>query len=153
MKVSYAHTNLVAKDWVKMAQFYIDVFQCKLKLPERDLSGTWLDDVTALQGAHIKGAHLILPGYGNDGTGPTLELFQYTELEPNESKHANSEGFSHIAFAVDNVDECAALIIKHGGGLMGEIVDTNIEGVGSINFAYAHDPEGNIVEIQKWDNN
>lgn len=151
MKISYAHTNLVAKDWISLAQFYIDVFQCKLKLPERDLSGKWLDDVTALPDAHLKGAHLILPGFGDEGTGPTLELFQYAEVAQNESKRANNEGFSHIAFAVDDVDECAALIIKHGGGLLGEIVDTYIDGVGNINFAYAHDPEGNIVEIQKWD--
>ena len=151
MKVTYAHTNLVAKDWIKLAQFYIAVFQCELKLPERDMSGKWLDAVTALQDAHIKGAHLLLPGGGSDGTGPTLELFEYSEVLPNEKKSANREGFSHIAFAVDNVEECAALIIRHGGGLIGDIVDTDIDGVGKINFAYAHDPEGNIVEIQKWD--
>ena len=151
MKVTFAHTNLVAKDWVRLAQFYVDVFQCELKLPERDISGDWLDNVTALHDAHITGAHLILPGYDRNGTGPTLELFQYTEIEPNEIKSANKEGFSHIAFAVDDVAECSALIIKHGGGLVGEIVNADIDGVGKINFAYAHDPEGNIVEIQKWD--
>ncbi|NQT57436.1 MAG: VOC family protein [Bacteroidetes bacterium] len=150
MKVKYAHTNLVAKDWVKLAQFYIDVFQCEMKLPERNLSGKWLDDVTALQGAHINGAHLILPGFGSDGGGPTLEIFQYAEIDPNESKSANKEGFAHIAFAVNDVDACAARIIQHGGGLVGDIVDVDIEGMGKIHFAYAHDPEGNIVEIQKW---
>lgn len=144
----YAHTNLVAKDWIKLAQFYMDVFQCKLKLPERDLSGKWLDDVTALHDAHIKGAHLVLPGY--DGTGPTLELFQYEEGETNNLKSPNKEGFSHIAFAVDKVEECAELIVEHGGGLVGEIVNADIEGVGRIHFAYAYDPEGNIIEIQKW---
>jgi predicted enzyme related to lactoylglutathione lyase len=39
MKVTFAHTNLVAKDWVSLAQFYVEVFQCELKLSERDISG------------------------------------------------------------------------------------------------------------------
>jgi hypothetical protein len=33
---------------------------------------------------------------------------------------------------------------------VGEIVTTNIQDAGSITFVYARDPEGNIIELQKW---
>ena len=32
----YVHTNLVAHDWKRLATFYIEVFGCKPKPPERD---------------------------------------------------------------------------------------------------------------------
>ena len=77
--IKYVHTNLVAKDWKSLAQFYIKVFGCKRKPPERNLSGKWLDTLTALKNANVKGIHLQLPGYGQKG-GPTLEVFS-TQLK------------------------------------------------------------------------
>ena len=47
----YIHTNLVARDWKKLAEFYKDVFDCVEVLPERGLSGQWLDHATGLRGA------------------------------------------------------------------------------------------------------
>ena len=35
----------------------------------------WLDSATGINGAHLRGMHLRLPGYGEHG--PTLEIFQY----------------------------------------------------------------------------
>ena len=75
----YVHTNLIARDWKQLADFYTRVFGCALVPPERDLAGKWLDDATSVPNAHLLGAHLRLPGYG--GTGPTLEIFQY-DAEP-----------------------------------------------------------------------
>ena len=60
----YIHTNIIARDWKKLAEFYKDVFDCVEVPPERDLSGQWLDLATGLRGARIKGVHLRLPGYG-----------------------------------------------------------------------------------------
>jgi predicted enzyme related to lactoylglutathione lyase len=28
--MKYAHTNIIARDWEKLAQFYIDVFDCEI---------------------------------------------------------------------------------------------------------------------------
>jgi predicted enzyme related to lactoylglutathione lyase len=39
---------------------------------------------------------------------------------------------------------------KHGGSLVGKLISTTIEGVGRIDVVYARDPEGNIIELQKW---
>src|SRR5690242_18585856 len=47
----YVHTNLVARDWRRLADFYVNVFRCAVAGPERDLHGDWLDTATALSGA------------------------------------------------------------------------------------------------------
>jgi hypothetical protein len=39
MKARYKYTNLIARDWQRLAQFYEDVFGCVRVPPERHLSG------------------------------------------------------------------------------------------------------------------
>ena len=148
MKARYVHTNLVARDWQRLSQFYMDVFGCVPVPPERYLSGEWLDRATALSNAQIDGVHLRLPGHGE--SGPTLEVFQYSEEESPGAPESNRQGYGHLAFEVDDVAEMADVIARHGGGLLGDIVTREIPGAGRLTFAYAVDPEGNIVEIQSW---
>jgi lactoylglutathione lyase len=147
--VRYVHTNLVAIDWKQLAEFYIKVFGCKPKPPKRDLKGDWLDRLTSLKKAHIKGIHLYLPGYKKDG--PTLEIFEYSKKKTKQTPTVNTPGYAHIAFSVKNVKETILKVERNGGGRVGEVVSGDIEGVGSINVGYARDPEGNIIEIQKWE--
>ena len=150
MKVNtkFAHVNLISRNWRALADFYITVFGCREKKPERDLSGQWLNDLTAIPDVHIRGMHLYLPGC--EGDGPTLEIFEYEENTENPGKLINLEGFGHIAFSVENVEETMNLLLAHGGSLVGKPVNGYVEGVGDISLVYARDPEGNIVEIQKW---
>lgn len=63
MSIKYAHTNIVAKDWRRLSDFYFKVFDCKPVFPERDLSGKWIEKVTNIDNVSIKGIHLTLPGY------------------------------------------------------------------------------------------
>ena len=63
MKIRFVHTNIVAKDWKRLAAFYQKVFNCKMLPPERNQKGKWLDKGLGLPKAHLKGAHLLLPGY------------------------------------------------------------------------------------------
>lgn len=147
--MKFVHTNIAANDWRKLAQFYIDVFGCELKLPVRDLKGDWLDKATGLKNAHLKGAHLILPGYGEDG--PTLEIFTYSQTLPSTESQANKKGFAHIAFAVDDVAAVFKKALENGGTTLGEVTRKKIDGVGLLTLVYLKDPEGNIVEIQSWE--
>jgi predicted enzyme related to lactoylglutathione lyase len=144
----YVHTNLIARDWKGLVRFYSEVFGCEPKPPDRDMYGAWLDQLTALQNAHLSGVHLRLPGYGDDG--PTLEIFSYNQLAERELPSANQCGFGHIAFAVDNVDEALQAVIAAGGSTVGNIVTTEVDRVGVLRVVYARDPEGNIVELQRW---
>jgi predicted enzyme related to lactoylglutathione lyase len=148
IRAKYVHTNLIAEDWKKLVRFYSEVFGCEPKGPERDMSGAWLDQLTSLRNAHLTGVHLRLPGYGDDG--PTLEIFGYDQLIESALPAANKCGFGHIAFAVDDVDEALQTVIAAGGGAVGNIATTEVDGVGALRVVYARDPEGNIVELQKW---
>jgi len=148
MPIKYAHTNLIAKDWKRLSTFYQEVFGCIPILPERDLSGDWLDKATGLSGSHISGVHLRLPGYGDDG--PTLELFQYSSMPEHSSVNPNTPGFSHIAFAVDDVPAAARAVFNHGGSAVGELAMREVPGVGLLTVQYVTDPEGNIIEVQNW---
>ena len=101
MEARYVHTNIVARDWRRLAAFYAQVLGCVPVPPERDLSGRWMDAATGIDGVHIRGAHLRLPGYGDDG--PTLEIFSYDEEEEGVTPAVNRPGLGHLAFAVDDV--------------------------------------------------
>ncbi len=148
MLTKYAHTNLIAKDWRRLARFYQDVFDCVPIPPERDLTGEWLDKATGLDDAKISGMHLRLPGYGDDG--PTLELFQYGSMSEHPSTKPNTPGFSHIAFAADDVAQTAQVAFNNGGSAVGELMVREVPNVGLLTFQYVADPEGNIIEIQHW---
>ena len=51
---------------------------------------------------------------------------------------------------MDNVDEALQAVMAAGGGAVGEIASAEIKGVGLLRLVYARDPEGNIVELQRW---
>ena len=148
IRAKFVHTNLIARDWKRLVRFYVEVFGCEPKGPERDLSAAWLDRVTSVPNAHLRGVHLRLPGYEDDG--PTLEIFSYDQLIARELPRANECGFAHIAFAVDDVDQALQTVIASGGTTVGEIATAEVKGVGLLHVVYARDPEGNIVELQKW---
>jgi len=150
MAAKYAHTNLIAKDWKRLAKFYQEVFGCVPIPPERDLSGDWLDEATGLVGSHIRGIHLRLPGHGDDG--PTLELFQYDDMPDHPEVAPNTPGFSHIAFAVDDVRGVAEDVVAQGGTAVGQFAVRDVPDVGTLTFQYLADPEGNIIEVQSWAN-
>ena len=41
-------------------------------------------------------------------------------------------------------------VLAAGGGVVGEEVTTDIPEAGRITFAYVSDPEGNVIELQRW---
>jgi catechol-2,3-dioxygenase len=108
-----------------------------------------LDDATSIFNARVSGIHLLLPGFGDDG--PTLEIFQYADMPDTDLHKINQPGFGHIAFAVENVRETLDNVVRNGGSKIGNVVSTEIKDAGMIEFVYACDPEGNIIELQKWD--
>ncbi len=144
----FAHVNIVARDWRKLADFYCAAFGCAPVPPERHLGGAWLAEATGIPGARIDGMHLRLPGGGEHG--PTLEIFQYNLEAQAAAKAVNRPGLAHLAFRVEDVGASLQEVRRHGGGAIGGPVTQAIEGAGTITFVYAHDPEGNIIELQSW---
>ena len=144
----YSHTNLVARDWRSLVRFYQEVFGCVSVPPERDFSGRDLEAGTGVPGARIQGLHLRLPGHGPDG--PTLEVFQYSELANDTNAAVNRPGFAHIAFAVANVPEARAEVLSNGGSPVGEVVTLTTATGSKVTWCYVTDPEGNVIELQSW---
>ena len=103
---------------------------------------------TGVPGAEVRGVHLRLPGYGNEG--PTLEIFQYNLPEKRPATAINRPGLAHLAFEVDDVEAARNAVVAAGGRCAGELVTVEIRGAGTITLIYMTDPEGNIIELQKW---
>jgi predicted enzyme related to lactoylglutathione lyase len=148
MQARYVHTNLIARDWRALAEWYVTVFGCTVVPPERDFMGPELEAGSGVVGAHLQGVHLRLPGY--DGAGPTLELFSYNVLAEGSRPAVNRPGFAHIAFAVDDVAQARAEVLAHGGRPVGEIVTLTTSAGKRVTWCYVTDPEDNAVELQAW---
>ena len=149
MSSKYAHTNINTPDWKRLVQFYIKVFDSKLIPPTRHLYGEWFEKASGIKDAEVHGAHITLPGY--DVNGPTLEIFTHTIKNGEQSTTFHQQGYAHIAIAVDDVDATYKKIIENGGSSDGEIVTEYYENMNkTLTMVYAKDPDGNIIEIQKW---
>lgn len=148
MKAIYRHTNIIANNWRTLAEFYQNVFELAEVPPRRSLSGAWLEKGTGVPGASFEGIHLRLPGHGNNG--PTLEIYQYTEILPKPETAANRAGLTHLAFEVEDVADAVQQVLTHGGSKVGEITTSTVEGAGELVFTYVADPEGNMIELQAW---
>ncbi len=148
MKARYGHTNLVARDWRRLAGFYSDLFGCVPVPPERDYRGPTLEAGTGVPGSGLRGVHLRLPGHGDEG--PTLEIYAYDREESRLPPAANRPGWGHIAFAVDDVHAAQADVLAAGGSQVGEVVTVQTTDGRQVTWCYVTDPEGNILELQAW---
>ena len=148
MATRCGHVNIIAKDWRRLCGFYEQVFDCGPWSTERDHYGPKVDALTAIPNIRVQGRHLRVPGHGENG--PTIEIFTFSENAPDQPKRLNRPGFAHVAFEVDDMDATRAQVKELGGGDYGELVTIHIEGAGQLTLLYMTDPEGNIVELQKW---
>jgi predicted enzyme related to lactoylglutathione lyase len=144
----YVHTNLIARDWQGLARFYQELFGCTVVPPERDFQGPDLEAGTHLPGAHLRGVHLHLPGYGDEG--PTLEVFNYNILEDRPRTAVNRPGYGHIAFSVEDVAAAREAVLATGGQPIGEVVALTTRDGAQVTWCYVTDPEGNVIELQSW---
>ncbi len=145
----YVHTNLVAHDWRALASFYQSVFGCIPVPPERDYSGEDIAAGTGVRGASLRGVHLRLPGFGEDG--PTLEIFTYSQPADGPVPEVNRPGLAHIAFAVASVDDAQRAVLASGGKTVGDIVTLATSEEDRVTWCYVRDPEGNVIELQSWE--
>lgn len=92
-----------------------------LKLEGRAMvEGEWAGRVTGLGNQTVEIAMMVTP----DGHS-RLELAQFLTPETisdHRTAPVNSLGYLRIMFAVDNLDELVARLIKHGAQLVGEVV-------------------------------
>ena len=148
LNIKYVHTNIVAKNWRKLADFYISVFGCKIIPPIRHYTGKELDSAVKINQATLSGVHLRLPGYNK--SGPTLEIFSYKPSQKKQNRKVNTPGITHLAFEVSDVRKHFKKIIANGGKRVGEIITSKRSDGKKVTWSYVKDPEGNMIELQKW---
>ena len=145
MPTRFGHVNVVARDWRALAAFYVEVFGLEPSGAERDISGAWVDQATGVPGARITGRHYRLPG-----VDATLEIFSYDTPVEQTLPSSDRLGFGHIAFAVDDVAAALERLVAAGGSRLGSVATAEVAGESHLEVVYARDPEGNIVELQRW---
>lgn len=144
-KIKYVYSTLVAKEWRKLANFYIDVFQCQPYSTEFNFSGKWLDRLTELKNAKVNGIQLILPGYED---GPVIEIISYDQTGLRKYDIIpNIQGVTSLVFHVDSVDNILQKALAYGGQQLGATATEKIDNLGNLTAAYIRDPEGNIIEV------
>jgi catechol 2,3-dioxygenase-like lactoylglutathione lyase family enzyme len=99
--------------------------------------------------------HLRLPGFETLGeAGPTLEIYTYGAPEPPEdvapAPPVHRLGFGHVAFVVPDVAAARDALLAAGGAAVGEVVTSVTATGGRVTWCYCRDPEGNVVELQRW---
>lgn len=146
--VRYGHTNLIARDWLRLAAWYEELFGCVPVPPERDYAGADLERGTAVPDAALRGVHLRLPGHGEEG--PTLEIYTFASTEGEARPAIDRPGWGHIAFAVDDVETARRRVLDSGGAPIGEVVTLTTADGRRVTWCYVADPEGNAVELQSW---
>ena len=108
----FGHVNLVARDWQVLADFYCSYLGCTRLEPIRDLHGPLIDAGVGCADARIRGVHVRLPGFGDNG--PTLEIYRYDPLI-DVPANVRRSGFGHLAFQVDDIEATRQALV-HGGG-------------------------------------
>lgn len=150
MAIVYTHTNINTPDWEKLSQFYAKIFGMEFVPPLRDLHGEWYERVTGCDKAHVRGCHMRLPGYGENG--PTIEFFTWEYPDGTPANNINGQGVGHLAFAVDDVETKVQEMIDNGGSVCGPTVKNYYATMDkTLTLCYAKDPDGNCIEIQHWD--
>ena len=144
----FGHTNLIARDWRRLSDWYVRLFGCTPVPPERDYSGHDLERGTAVPNAALRGVHLRLPGHGDDG--PTLEIYTFASTDGTSEVGIDRPGFRHIAFAVADVHTARRRVLDEGGISVGEVVTLTTADGRRVTWCYVTDPEGNAVELQSW---
>ncbi|MBK7629286.1 MAG: VOC family protein [Ignavibacteriales bacterium] len=149
LKIKYVHTNIVAKNWKRLADFYIKVFGCSIVPPIRKYNGKDLDSAVNIKNVLLRGVHLRLPGYKTNG--PTLEIFSYSPVLKKQNRKVNTPGLTHLAFEVNNVNIAYKMVIENGGNKVGKTISLKRSDGKKVTWCYVKDPEGNMIELQKWD--
>lgn len=144
----FAHVNLVAVDWRRLADFYRRLLGCEMVPPPRHYAGALLEAGTGLPGAELRGAHLRLPGFGE--RGPTLEIYTYAVGRDAGLPAVNRSGYGHIAFEVDSVTAARRAVLDLGGSAVGKMVTLETATGSRVTWCYMRDPEGNVIELQSW---
>ena len=136
---SVRHAGIVVRDLKKSMEFY-----CSLGFVEHSKAieeSDFIDTVVGLQNTKVEWVKLsIFDDF-------LLELLQYHSHPEDKAivkQKSNKLGHSHLAFSVENIDIFCEKIKEIGGCVVNTPALTKDK---KVKVAYAHDNEGNLMEI------
>lgn len=135
------HVAIHVHDMDRMLQFYKDAFGFEVVgEPFGWENDEFIDRIVAVKGSKARGAML------KAGTCH-LEIFQYSEPKPNNTKGLDpfDKGYTHFCVDVTDIEE-EFVRLKSLGMTFPEPEPIN---VGHVITIYGRDPEGNLIEIQE----
>jgi len=134
------HISVVVDDLSAAIAFFTELgLQAGDRMP---ISGPWVDRINALDNIHVEIVMMRTP----DGHGQ-LELTKFTSpaLVPPQPHPAppNVLGLRSVMFEVNDIADTIARLRKHGGELIGEVVDYK----DIYRLCYLRGPAGIIVSL------
>ncbi len=105
------------------------------------IEGDWAGRVTGLRDQRVEVAMMVTP----DGHS-RLELSRFITPPPvadHRNAPVNALGYLRVMFAVDDIDDTLARLVKHGAQLVGEVVQYQDE----YRLCYIRGPEGLIIGL------
>src|SRR5512138_2869257 len=105
------------------------------------IEGEWAGRVTGLGNQRVEIAMMVTP----DGHS-RLEISRFLTppvVADHRNAPVNALGYLRVMFAVDNLDETLARLLKHGAQLVGEVVQYEA----SYRLCYIRAPEGLLIGL------
>lgn len=141
MLTGFHHTSLTVSDLEQSIRFY-SMLGLEVVMQQESQS-QYLKDITGFPDAHIKQAHLGLPGSGH-----RLELFEYVRPRGQPARSRNCDpGNTHLAFLVDDLQAMYDTLAGRGVEMVSPPIPitTGVNTGGS--GLYLRDPDGFTIEL------
>lgn len=114
--IRFLHVNINSTDWIKTMNFYTKALGTSATGFERNYRGEFIENLTGINRAVVRGRHVELPGYSEGG--PTFEIFTYNKSSSKKPRTMTEMGFVATGFQVQNLDTAIKKIISEGGTLV-----------------------------------
>jgi glyoxylase I family protein len=146
MKIErFRHVSIIVRDLEKMIDFYKDILGFSL-IRKFNIQSEDFQKGIGIADAEAQGAHLSVPDSQFE-----IEMFQFKKAVYFDSMlQANTQGYRHLAFIVDNLQESYNELQGKGVIFQSEpITVKDPKEVAGFQFVYFRDPEGNIIELNQ----
>lgn len=133
------HVGIVVNDLNAATAFFLEL-GLEIQGNTR-VDGDWVDRINALQGVDAEITMLATP----DGDG-VVELAKYhapSGPDGDSNAPANTPGFRHLLFRIDDLHDTLTRLRSHGAKLVGEVQQYDDMYL----LCYIRGPEGIIVEL------
>ncbi|BDA79527.1 hypothetical protein LPTSP3_g24570 [Leptospira kobayashii] len=116
--IRFLHVNINSADWSKTVVFYTKILSTSATGFERDYKGDFIERLTGVSGAKVRGRHVTLPGYSEGG--PTFEVFTYNQFSSKGPLNKSEKGRVATGFLVRDLNAAVNKVVQEGGILISQ---------------------------------